>query len=137
MLYSKLYEHLYSLRLKIANTFSDFFGLRINFVYLSVIFLFQVASWWLSYYIYKNLTGSLLVLHYNVDFGIDWIGDLNSIFYFPLLGILFLILSVVLLFIFGTGRHFRFQSNLLMLGAIMANFGMFIALVLVYLINFR
>jgi len=137
MLYSKLYEHFYSLRLKIANTFSDFFGFRPNLVYLSAIALIQVGSWWLAYYIFKHLTGNLLVLHYNVDFGIDWVGDLNLIFYFPLLGFLFLIVSVILLFIFGVGRHFRLQSHYLMAGVVLANLGMLSALVLVYIINFR
>ncbi|MEI6835608.1 MAG: hypothetical protein WCK59_02130 [Candidatus Falkowbacteria bacterium] len=137
MLYSKFYERFYSLRLKAANAFGDFFGFWPNLVYLSVIFLFQAASWWLSYYIFKNLTGNLLVLHYNVDFGIDWISDLNSIFYFPLLGLLFLFLSLVLIFIFGSGRHSRFESHCLMSGAALANLGMLAALTLVYIINFR
>ena len=137
MLYSKFYERFYSLRLKVANTFSDFFGFWPNLVYLSIIFLVQMASWWLSYYIFKNLAGNLLVLHYNVDFGIDWISDPNSIFYFPLLGLLFLFLSLVLIFVFGPGRHSRFQSHSLMSGAVLANLGMLAALTLVYIINFR
>lgn len=137
MLYSKFYERFYSLRLKIANTFGDFFGFWPNLVYLFIIFLVQIASWWLAYYIFKNLTGNLLVLHYNVDFGIDWIGDLNLIFYFPFIGFLFLLFSMVLLFVLGVGRHFRFQSHYLMGGAVLANLGMLTALILVYIINFR
>ena len=137
MLYSKLYERFYSLRSKIATTSGEFFGFWPNRVYLAIIVLCQGFALWLSYYIFKNLASDLLVLHYNVDFGIDWVGDPNLIFYFPALAFLSLIISVTLLFIFGPGRHFRFQSHYLMLGTVLANLGMLAALVLVYIINFR
>jgi hypothetical protein len=137
MLYSKLYERFYSLRVKIANSTGEFFSFFPNRLYLITAVIIQAASWWLAYYIFKNLTGDLLVLHYNVDFGIDWVGDLNNIFYFPLVGLAFLLLSIILLFIFGPGRHFRAQSHYLMIGMVLGNMGMFVSLLLVYIINFR
>lgn len=137
MLYSKLYERFYSFRVKIANTTGEFFSFYPNRLYLAGTVLVQAASWWLSYYIYKNLTSDLLVLHYNVDFGIDWIGDPNIIFYFPLIGLSFLLLSIIMLFIFGPGKHFRISSHYLMAGMLLANLGMLTSLILVYLINFR
>ena len=137
MLYSKLYERFYSLRVKIANSAGEFFSFFPNRLYLIAAVIIQAASWWLAYYIFKNLTGDLLVLHYNVDFGIDWVGDLNNIFYFPLVGLAFLLLSIILLFIFGPGRHFRAQSHFLMIGMVLGNLGMLVSLLLVYIINFR
>lgn len=137
MLYSKLYERFYSLRIKIANTAGEFFSFHPNRLYLIGAVVIQAISWWLSYYIYKNLVGGLLVLHYNVDFGIDWIGDPGSVFYFPLVSLAFLLVSIILLFIFGPGRNFRIQSHYLMSGVILGNLGMLVALLLVYIINFR
>jgi hypothetical protein len=137
MLYTKLYERIYSLRLKITAASGEFFGFWPNRIYLGVTIVLQAVSWWLSYFVFKNLSSDLLVLHYNVDFGIDWVGDKNLIFYFPLLGLLFFILSVAMLYVFGPGRHFRFQSHYLMLGNVLANLGMLTALLLIYLINFR
>ncbi len=137
MLYSKLYERFYSFRFKIAKTTGEFFSFRANRLYLAGALIIQIISWWLSYYIYKNLAGELLVLHYNVDFGIDWIGDQNLIFYFPTLSLIFLILSIILLFIFGPGKNFRVQSHYLMGGMVLGNLGMLTALLLVYIINFR
>lgn len=137
MLYSKLYERFYSFRIKIANATGEFFSFHPNRLYLGVAVVIQAASWWLASYIYKNLAGDLLVLHYNVDFGIDWIGDQNLIFYFPAVGLAFLILSMILLFVFGPGKNFRIQSHYLMGGMILGNLGMLTALVLVYIINFR
>jgi len=137
MLYSKLYERFYSLRIKIANITGEFFSFHPNRWYLGGTVLIQAASWWLSSFIFKNLTGDSLVLHYNVDFGIDWIGDPSTIFYFPAIGLLFLVLSIILLFVFGPGRHFRIESHYLMAGMVLANLGMLSSLVLVYIINFR
>jgi len=137
MLYSKLYERFYSLRIKIANTTSEFFSFYPNRLYLIAAVFVQAVAWWLAYYIFKNLTSDLLVLHYNVDFGIDWIGDPNLVFYLPLIGLLFLLLSVIALLIFGPGRHFRIQAHYLMAGMVLANLGILASLVLVYVINFR
>lgn len=137
MLYSKFYERFYSLRVKISNITGEFFSFHTNRLYLVAALLAQTASWWLSYYIYNNLTGNLLVLHYNVNFGIDWIGDKNIIFYLPMVGISFAVISIILLFILGPGRHFRAYSHYLMSGMVLANLGMLISLVLIYLINFR
>ena len=137
MLYSKLYERFYSFRVKIANTTGEFFSFYPNRLYLAAVIAVQAVSWWLSFYIYKNLASNLLVLHYNVDFGIDWISDPNTIFYFPVVGLIFLLLSIIVLFIFGPGRNFRIQSHYLMAGMVLANLGMLISLILVYIINFR
>jgi len=137
MLYSKLYERFYSFRVKIANITGEFFSFHPNRLYLAAVTVVQAVSWWLSFYIYKNLTSDLLVLHYNVDFGIDWISDPNVIFYFPVVGLIFLFLSIIVLFIFGPGRNFRIQSHYLMAGMVLANLGMLTSLILVYIINFR
>lgn len=137
MLYSKLYERLYSLRVKIAKTTGEFFSFRPNRLYLIAIVLLQVLTWWGAYYIYNNIGTNLLVLHYNVDFGIDWIGSQSDIFYFPLVGLVSFLISVILLFIFGPGKNFRIHSNYLMMKTILTNLGMLMSLLLIYIINFR
>lgn len=136
-MYSKFYERFYSWRLKASASFGEFFAYKANRIHLLISIFFQALSWFFAYYIYKNLTGDLLVLHYNVDFGIDWIGDSYNIFYFPLVGLIIFFLSVLLLAIFGPGKNFRFQSNVIMVSVLMSNLGMMSALLLVYLINFK
>jgi hypothetical protein len=137
MTYSKLYERLYSWRANVAASFSEFFAFLPNRFYLVISLLLQAISWFISYYIYKNLTGSLLVLHYNTDFGINWIGDAYNIFYFPLVSLAILIISLIILFIFGPNKHFRFQSHVIMTSVIMSNLGILSALAIVYLMNFK
>jgi hypothetical protein len=137
MIYSKFFERLYSGRIKIAKMTGEFFSFRPNYFYLGATVLIQAASWWLASFIYRTLTSDLMILHYNVDFGIDWVGDPNMVFYFPLIGLGLWLVSVILLFVFGPGHHFRIDSHYLMGGALLANAGMFTALVLVYMINFK
>lgn len=136
-MYSKFYERFYSWRVKVSASVGEFFSYIPNRVYVALSLIFQAFSWFFSYYIYKNLTGTLLVLHYNVDFGINWIGDSYNIFYFPAVSFLIFLLSMVVLLIFGPGKYFRFQSNLIMISVLMSNLGMLSALLLVYLINFK
>lgn len=137
MLYSKIYERLYSLKGKTAKTAGEFFSFWPNRLYLGAIILIQAASWWLSYSIFKNTSDNLLVLHYNVNFGINWIGDGNLIFYFPFLSLIFLLLALLLIFIFGVGRHFRISCHYLMGGTLISNLGVFLAILLIYIINFK
>ena len=137
MMYSKLYERFYSWLGDLASSFGEFFAYLPNRLNLGISVLLQAISWYLSYFIYKNLTGTLLVLHYNVDFGINWIGDSYKIFYFPLISLSILLISLLTLLIFGPSKHFRFQSNVIMISVIMSNLGILAALLLIYAINFK
>lgn len=136
-MYSKFYERFYSWRVKYNASFEEFFAYIPNRIYLGLTLFLQAFSWLFSYYIFKNLTGALLVLHYNVDFGINWIGDPYKIFYFPAVSFLIFLSSLVMVLVFGPSKNFRFQSDLLMLSALLSNLGMISALLLVYLINFK
>jgi len=137
MSYSQFYGRLQNWRLQAAGTLKDLFGLISNRLYLLAILIIQGASWWLASYIFRVIAGNVLILHYNVDFGIDLIGTPNLIFYFPLLGALLLLLSLVALIILGSGRNFKIQSHFLLSGTLLSNLGILSALVLIYLINFR
>lgn len=137
MLYSKIYERLYSLGDSITKTIGEYLSFWPNRLYLGAIILTQIISWWLAYFISNNAEDNLLVLHYNVNFGINWIGDGNLIFYFPALSLSFFLLSLLLIFIFGVGRHFRANSHYLMAGALLSNLGIFLAIFLIYIINFK
>jgi hypothetical protein len=137
MSYSQFYGRLQNWRLQASGTLKDLFGLTSNRLYLLAILIIQGVSWWLASYIFRVIAGNVLILHYNVDFGIDLIGSPNLIFYFPLLGALLLLLSLVALIILGSGRNFKIQSHFLLGGTFLSNLGILSALVLIYLVNFR
>jgi hypothetical protein len=137
MSYSQFYGRLQNWRLQTTGTIKDLFGLTANRWYLLAILVIQAVSWWLASYIYQEIAGSLLILHYNIDFGIDQIGAPNLIFNFPLFGALLLLLTIIFLVILGSGRHFKIQSHFLMGAATVSNLGILTVLILIYLMNFR
>lgn len=97
----------------------------------------QIVSWLQAVLIKKNLSGEVLVLHYNVDFGIDLVGDPVRIFLYPALGLLVGLLNLALAALIYRHFEFKYLTHLL-LGAIVAfNCLMVSALLAIYLINFR
>jgi len=137
MSYSQFYGRLQNWRSQTAGTLKDLFDLGANRLYLLAILIIQAVSWWLASYIFREIAGNVLILHYNIDFGIDLIGAPNLIFYFPLFGALLLLLNLIFLVILGSGRHFKIQSHFLMAATTISNLGILATLLLIYLINFR
>lgn len=137
MFYSKIYGQLYSFRKRTASALVDFFSFRSNQIYLALSLMLQVFSWYLAYFIFNNLSGELLVLHYNVNFGINWIGDAYKIFYFPAISLSLTITSIFLLLLKNSGKHLNFQYHIVMASSVLSSLGMNIVLILIYLVNFK
>lgn len=76
-----------------------------------------------------------IVLHYNVQSGVDLIGKGSSLLIFPALG--FLAIAVNLLVSVNVKREKKFAGQLLGGAALAVNLILLAALVLVYIINFR
>lgn len=137
MAYSNFYARFYAIFDKIKASFREIFHYTPSFVYLGMIAFWQLASWFQAWFIRHNLSGDILVLHYNVDFGIDLVGDPVRIYLFPALGLAIFLLNFIILACWYRDKNFKVLAHLL-LGAA-ALFGLFlsIALLAVYLINFR
>jgi hypothetical protein len=110
-------------------------------MYLIVISGINLLNWLSAYVININVSRDLVVLHYNVDFGVNLIGNVRQIYTLPLLGlIIFLVNFIILVFIFK--RNYRLAeakrvfSHVLLASALGVNLFLFIALTLIYLINF-
>ncbi len=136
MAYSNFYARFYSLINKIKSAFGDIFRFKSSFVYLGLVVFWQLVAWFQAWYIKSNLSGDVLVLHYNIDFGIDLVDIPSKIYLYPLLGLLIFIFNIILLVFFHKNSSFRIISNLLLGSA--ALFAIFLTIVLtsVYLINF-
>ncbi len=137
MAYSNFYSRFYSFFDKIKASLGTIFHYKPSWIYLGLIIFWQIVAWLQTGFIRRKLSGEILVLHYNVDFGIDRIGDPKQIYLFPLLGLGVFLLSFILLAIMHKNKNFK-ALVLYLLGSA-AIFGLFlsIALVAVYLINFR
>lgn len=137
MAYSDIYANFFSICQKINQALAAWWRLRTTKFYLLALALFQVLAWWGAYYIYSSLTGDILVLHYNVDFGIDLIGPPTRIFYYPLFELGIIVLNIALAASFYRHKDFRVFSHLLLGAAIYFSMILSTVLFFIYFINFR
>lgn len=137
MLYSaKVYNYLTDFRLNFKKSFSAVFSPRIFKVYLILILLFQILTWYIGIYIYRHLTGDLLILHYNVDFGTDLIGPPTRSFSGPLFGLLIFFINSGLALALNVKKKAAYLNHLLIAGAMVINLFLLISLLTIYLNNF-
>ncbi len=137
MSYSNFYAHFYSFLEKTKQSFGAIFRLTSSRIYLALMVFWQIIAWFQAWFIYRSLSANLVVLHYNVDFGIDLVADQNRVYLYPLLGLVVFLANLIILACLRKDNNFKIFVHYL-LGA--ANlFGAFlcIALLSVYLINFR
>jgi hypothetical protein len=104
--------------------------------YFAAIIFWQILAWLQAGYIFRNLTGDLLVLHYNVDFGVDLVGDPSRIFLYPLFGLIAWFAALILTALCYRQSSFKAIAHLLLGGAAVFGFFLSLALLSVYLINF-
>jgi len=137
MAYSNFYARFYHFCQKVGQAVVLVWRIPTSRWLLIVIAFFQLLAWSQALLIRRSLTGDFLVLHYNVDFGIDLVGSPTKIFIYPLVGLGILLLNFILAVIIGRRSQGQLATNLLLLGA--AVFGLFLSLALlsIYLINFR
>jgi hypothetical protein len=105
-------------------------------IYLIIGLILNLFTWLGAVYIYKNIAQDLTVLHYNIDFGIDLIGNRSLIFANPILGLFFLFINFILLLFFYRHKHLNFLAHLLLGIATLANLILIVAVITVYIINF-
>lgn len=133
---TRLFNLIYSLRQKIADTTLEIFGIFYVKIYFAVIILLNLASWAIAGFIVSGVGQNAIVfLHYNVDFGVNLIGGVKQIYTLPLLGLSVLAFNFILLVHFL--RFNKFIAHLLMSSVVLVHVIIIISLLLNYLINFR
>jgi hypothetical protein len=134
---SDIFSHIYFLKKNFLRSVSflfDFFHVRILIIILIGL---NLLIWFLALFVNYNVSQSLIVLHYNIDFGVDLIGEAKRLYIIPLLGLVIILINKILLMTLFKNEHFRFISYLLLLSALFVNFILLTALSIIYLINFR
>jgi len=116
----------------IAKSLWSFFYIR---VYLGLVLFFNLANWTFALIVEYRSTLDQVVLHYNVDFGVDLYGTTSRLFLIPLAGLL--IFLVNLLVIANIERHERFIIHCLLATATIANLLLLIAQMSLYFYNLR
>jgi hypothetical protein len=137
MVYSDLYANFFSFCQQVGLAFSALWRFRPVRWYWLAILIEQVGLWWAAILIFRTLTGDILVLHYNVNFGIDLIGAPGRIFVYPALALGVVVVHNLIIAWFHKHRDFKIFTHLLLAAAI--NFGLIIgaSLFFIYFINFK
>jgi len=121
----------------VFGSISSLFGLFCVRIYLIAIFILNLSSWGFVYLFWKKVSQRMIVLHYNVDFGVDLFGDVKNIFMIPALGLFIVIFNLMLTLLFYKSQDFKFIVHLLLAGALLVNLFLILSLGPIYLINFR
>lgn len=141
MLISRIIDYLYLASQKFLEVFSDFFAIFYIRFFVIIILGINAFSWLTAFIIKATASDYLIILHYNVDFGVDLIGTVNRVFIIPFLGLAVIVFTVVLLINLNkdslTRKNFIFMSYSLLTGALLSNVFLLVAIASVYLINFK
>ena len=134
--YSNLYARLYAWRQKAAAAFGAVWRFLPSRFYFLAVLLAQALAWLQASLIFRNLSGDLLVLHYNVDFGVDLVGPPAQIFIYPFFGLAIFLINLILAASLHRHKNFRVFVHLLLGAAVI--FALFLNLTFwfIYLINF-
>jgi hypothetical protein len=135
LVFSKALNFLYINAGQYRSAMSDFFFRKTTYVYLGIALIFNALSWFLAIVSQQSLGEGLAILHYNVIFGIDKIGNPISIYQFPLLGLGIIILNFLISVALVRKREQRPGQNLL-ITTVAANLIILVSLYLIYIINF-
>jgi hypothetical protein len=111
IIFSKIQHDWNNLKEKIGDAFAEIFSLLPARLYMGAALFLNINLWIFSWLFYRLVRGELIVLHYNVDFGVDFFGDSRNIFIIPALGFFFLLFNFLLLSIFS-------ETKILILSAI-------------------
>ncbi|PIR73782.1 MAG: hypothetical protein COU40_00735 [Candidatus Moranbacteria bacterium CG10_big_fil_rev_8_21_14_0_10_35_21] len=124
-----------SLILNARSFFSqEFFKKNIVRWLLGVSLLANIADWVVLKIFIKSVDFPI-ILHYNVYFGVDMLGDWKRVFFLPLIGIILIIINLFLA-IYFFNRQERIASYLLLMAILMIQLSLVISSVSLIVINY-
>jgi hypothetical protein len=112
----------------------EYFQSRIILWLLFLTALFNLVDWVLLK-IFLRSGEKLIILHYNVYFGVDSLGVSRGAYLLPSIGLIVLILNFILSFYFYVQKE-RIASYILLLTALMVQLSLLISVVSVIIINY-
>ncbi|MFA5248115.1 MAG: hypothetical protein WC415_02615 [Patescibacteria group bacterium] len=136
IIFSKFYNDWHIFKEKVRDAFSEIFSLLSARLYLAGVLFINTTLWVFSGLFYRQVNGELIVLHYNVDFGVDFFGRAENIFVIPAIGLFFLAFNFFLLMLFADKKNFNFICHLVLGSTLLANILLSLSLGPIYLINF-
>ncbi len=121
--------------------FADFILVLLNSrqhkIYLAANLLANLFVWAASAVVYRLAAQGTLILHYNVDFGVDYLGEGYNVFLLPVSATVVLALNFYLVYAVSRYRPDKIISNLLFAGALAVNLLILVSEYFLYLINYQ
>jgi len=137
MSYSGVYARLYGLVEEFRRAVAEIFSFQASFIYLTLFIFWQAVVWTQSILIKKSLSSDIVILHYNIDFGIDLVAASGKIYLYPLLAFFIFFVNLILLMFLYRNKNLKILIHYLLAAAVLFNFLLSLVLLSVYLINFR
>jgi hypothetical protein len=134
---SGIYNFFYSAVEHLAAGWSHLFGFLSFKIYLALLLAANFLLWAFAFMFERRLSDGLINLHYNVDFGVDLVGNSNQIFIMPALGMAVAAINLFWLFFFVKNSHLKFLIQVFLAAALAVNILLLIALGPIHYINFR
>lgn len=122
------------IKLKIAGHVQEFFKSHIAIWLLIFSFLANLIDW-LILWIWIEPVEFPIILHYNVYFGVDAVGDYRQTYVLPLIGLILLLINLLLAMYFYVQKE-RIASYVLLMGTLMIQLSLIVASASVILINY-
>ena len=137
MAYSSTYARLHDALQEIRKSFVLVTKFTASKYYFVAVLVLQILAWVQAFNIAVNFPEDLLTLHYNIDFGADLVGDPSRVYYFPIAGILVVLLNIFLSASFSRKQGAKIMFHLYFSASILVNTFINLALFAIYLINFQ
>lgn len=93
------------------------------------------AAFVLTWLFVERVGESQVIMHYNINFGVDYIASAYNLYYLPVLGSLFYVVNLACAYLFN--KTDNFFIHLYMIGSWLANNLIIATIGSLYLINFR
>lgn len=131
----KILDYLYLGRERLTAAVFNLLGLKPVKIYLPLLFILNAFNWFLAYSVNRSVSQTLVVLHYNVNLGVNLIGRVTDIYVIPTLGLTFIIINLFLLL--NLRPRSNFLVHLLLGFSLLVNLFLIAGIFTVYLVNFR
>jgi len=131
-IYDKISLFFSHIKVALKNLFSYLF-IKVYFIIAYTINLFL---WVAVYFCYSRFNQDIAILHYNIDFGIDLIGNKSYLFFIPISSLFFIIIYQIILSKFLSNNDFKFWAYFLSSFLLLFNIFLIFILFTIYYINF-
>lgn len=95
----------------------------------------NIADWLALVLFLRPPVGAVVILHYNVYFGVDWAGKAKQAYFLPLIGLIILVINFSLSVYFYKLKE-RIAAYVLLITALAVELSLLISIISVIIVNY-